>query len=216
MVTGANENDWHLRGVDVERDIPVAKWLDIRMVEAGESCPVCGGVLAVQRMIEVGHIFKLGTKFSLAVGASVLDEDGAERPILMGSYGIGIGRNMAAVIENHHDEKGIVWPMTLAPYEVVITALKVDDAATMAAAEEIYRALRDDGVDVMLDDRDERPGVKFNDAELIGFPLRITVGPRGLSSGQVELTNRATGETEIVPMAEVAAVVAAQVASAKA
>ncbi len=215
MVTGANNDDWHLRGVDVARDIAVAEWLDVRAVTAGESCPVCGGRLDVQRMIEVGHIFKLGTKFSLAVGASVLDEDGSERPILMGSYGIGVGRNVAAVIENHHDDKGIVWPMTLAPYEVIITAVKVDDEATMAAAEDIYQALKDSGVDVMLDDRDERPGVKFNDAELIGFPLRITVGPRGLGSGEVELTDRATGETESVPVAEVAAVVAAQVAAAK-
>ncbi len=215
MVTGANEDDWHLRGVDVERDIAVGTWLDVRLVKDGEQCPCCDGTLSIHRMIEVGHIFKLGTKYSRAVGATVLDETGEEREIHMGSYGIGIGRNMAAVVENHHDDKGIVWPMSLAPYEVVVTVVKPDDAATMAAAEEIYTGLLDRGVDVILDDRLERPGVKFNDAELIGIPLRITVGPRGLEQDKVEVTSRADGVTDGVAVEEVVAVVAARVNRAR-
>ncbi len=215
MVTGANEDDWHLRGVDVDRDIAVDTWLDVRLVKPGERCPSCAGTLEIRRMIEVGHIFKLGTRYSEAVGASVLDESGTERPILMGSYGIGVGRNIAAVVENHHDEKGIAWPVSVAPYEAVITVVKVDDDESVAAGEAIYEALVTAGVDVLLDDRAERPGVKFTDAELIGIPYRITVGPRGLASGELEVTTRATGTTELVPTERVAATVTEAVIAAR-
>jgi len=194
MVTGANVDHHHLRGVDVGRDISVSEWLDLRTVVAGEGCPVCSEPLEVFRGIEAGHIFKLGTKFSEALGATVLDADGIAVPLVMGSYGIGIERNMAAVVEMNHDERGIVWPVSVAPYEVVITVVNVDDEVTMTVAERLYEDLQFAGIDVLIDDRAERPGVKFNDAELIGIPYRITVGPRGLADGIVELSERSTGD----------------------
>ncbi len=204
MVTGANEDDWHLRNVAVERDIAVETWLDMRRVAAGDGCPVCGQPLQVNRAIEVGHIFKLGTKFSEALGASVLDEHGQQRAIWMGSYGFGVTRNLATVVEVSHDEKGIVWPMVIAPYEVVVTIVKEDDAPSVATAEQIYSALAGAGIDVILDDRAERPGVKFADAELIGIPYRVTVGPRGLAEGVVEVVRRA--DASVAPLAPDAAV----------
>ncbi len=210
MTTGANENDFHLRGVAVERDINVGEWLDLREVEAGEACVECGEAIEVFRAIECGHIFKLGTKYSEPLGAMVLDENGRSRPIYMGSYGIGLERNLAAVVETHCDDKGIAWPVTVAPYEVVVTVLKLDDA-TRDAAEGIYEALRAAGVDVIIDDRDERPGVKFNDAELIGIPYRVTVGPRGLAEGIVEINQRASGVTENVAVADAVADVVARI-----
>jgi prolyl-tRNA synthetase len=181
LVTGANADDWHLRHVSVERDLSVDTWLDMRLVAAGEGCPVCGQPLEMKRTIEVGHIFKLGTRFSEALGAAVLDEQGEQRVIWMGSYGIGVGRNLATVVEASHDDKGIVWPTSIAPYEVVVTIVKSDDAQSITTAEGVYAALRANCVDTIVDDRDERPGVKFADAELIGIPYRITVGPRGLA-----------------------------------
>jgi prolyl-tRNA synthetase len=162
--------------------------------------------------IEVGHIFKLGTKYSEAVGARVLDEEGRERPIVMGSYGIGVGRHMAAVVEVHHDEAGICWPVSVAPFEAVVTVVGAEPAA-VAAAEGIYRGLQERGVDVLLDDRDERPGVKFTDAELIGIPYRVTVGPRRLAEGLVEVVRRRDRRVEAVPTGEAAAAVAAAVAA---
>lgn len=215
LVTGANEDDFHLRGVSMERDIAVDQWIDVRAVADGEACPECGGRLALFKTIEVGHIFKLGTTYAKSIGISVLDADGIERPIHMGSYGIGIGRNLAAVVEASHDDKGIVWPIALAPYEVVITVVKVDDPNTMAAAESMYDELRSRGVDVILDDRAERAGVKFNDAELIGFPFRITAGPRGLANGVVEVNDRATGETVEVATGQVVGMLADRIAAAK-
>jgi prolyl-tRNA synthetase len=208
MTTGANENDFHIRGVDVARDIVVDEWHDLREVRPGEPCIQCGAPLDVFTAIECGHIFKLGTKYSASLGATVLDENGKARPIVMGSYGIGLERNMAAIVETHHDDNGIIWPVSVAPWEVVITVVKVDDDASMAAGGDLYLALGGAGIDAILDDRKERPGVKFNDAELVGIPYRITVGPRGLASGEVELTTRATGETETVPLTDVAAKVA--------
>jgi prolyl-tRNA synthetase len=196
MVTGANEDDWHVRGVDVARDLHVGRWLDMREVRAGESCPACGSPLDVKRTIEIGHIFKLETTYSDKLGATVLDRDGVERPIVMGSYGIGIGRNIAAVVEAHNDDAGIVWPVNVAPFEVVVTVVKMDDDTTVSAAEAIYTALLDAGVDAIIDDRAERPGVKFADAELIGIPYRITVGPRGLAGGVVEVMRRRDGRVE--------------------
>jgi prolyl-tRNA synthetase len=211
LVTGANEDDWHHSGVDVERDIAVSQWADLREVTSGEPCPVDGGTLELWKGIEVGHIFKLGTQYSETFGVYVQDEKGDSHPIIMGSYGIGVERGMAAVVESSHDEKGIIWPVSVAPYEVVITVVRADDAATMAAAKTLYLELGDAGIEVLLDDREERPGVKFADAELIGIPYRVTVGPRGVADGVVELTTRRGLTTEEVGLGEVAALLAERV-----
>jgi prolyl-tRNA synthetase len=216
MITGANEDDWHLRGVDVGRDITPESWVDMRLVQAGDGCPDCGETLEVKRTIEVGHIFKLGTKFSEALGISVADEHGEDRVVWMGSYGIGVGRAMAAVVESCNDDSGIVWPVSITPYEAVITVVKMDDEESVSAAEAIYAELQAAGVDVIIDDRDVRPGVKFSDAELIGIPYRITVGPRGLSDGVVELLHRPDGAVEMVPLAAIGSAVAAAIGSGEA
>jgi prolyl-tRNA synthetase len=205
MVTGANQDGFHLAGVDVERDIAVSSWLDLRLAKAGEGCPMCEGPLRVDKTIEVGHIFKLGTRYSEKLGAVFLDEAGAARPIVMGSYGIGIERMLAAVVERSHDAAGIVWPLSIAPYEVLITVVNPKDAATSDAAGALYDALRGAGIEVLLDDRDERPGVKFNDADLIGIPYRITVGPKGLKEGKLEITRRQTRVARSVDLQKAAA-----------
>ncbi|HUG09272.1 MAG TPA: proline--tRNA ligase [Acidimicrobiia bacterium] len=191
MTTGANEDDWHYKGVDIEGDIEVTRWADLRSVSSGERCARDGGQLELWKGIEVGHIFKLGTEFSEAFGAYVQDEDGESHPIIMGSYGIGLERGMAAVVEGNHDDNGIVWPVSVAPYEVVITVIRPDDEATMAVANQLYDDFDSAGVEVLLDDRMERPGVKFADAELIGIPYRVTIGPKGVSSGNAEVSERA-------------------------
>jgi prolyl-tRNA synthetase len=203
LVTGANEDDWHHSGVDIERDVEVSQWADLRAVSSGEPCPVCGSPLELWKGIEIGHIFKLGTKYSEAFGAYVQDENGDSHPVIMGSYGIGVERAMAAVVESSHDEKGIIWPISIAPYEVVITVVRTDDEATMAAAGQLYEESRAAGIDVLLDDRAERPGVKFADAELIGIPYRVTVGPRGVADGKLEVTDRRTLETTEVTLDKV-------------
>ena len=191
MVTGANQDDLHLRGVDVERDLAVDRWLDLRSVKDGEVCGRCrNGILLVSTVIEVGHIFKLGRKYSGALGATVLDESGSPTPLVMGSYGIGVGRAIAAIVEVRHDDKGIVWPLSVAPFSVVVTLLRPDQPAVRQAGEALYRDLSEAGIEVILDDRHERPGVKFADAELVGIPYRLTVGPRGLKSGEAELRSR--------------------------
>ena len=200
MFTGANADDTHLRGVDVERDIAVGSWADLREVVAGEPCIVCGHPLEVERGIEVGHIFKLGYKFSDAIGISVSGPDGKPVRPIMGSYGIGVERAMAAIIEVHHDDKGIVWPAAVAPFEVVVVVAQQDDTAVAQAGEQVYQSLLDAGVEVIIDDRPVRAGVKFSDAELVGIPFRVTVGKRGLASGSAELTDRATGSTVSVPL----------------
>ncbi|KAB2342123.1 proline--tRNA ligase [Actinomadura rudentiformis] len=205
MFTGANTDDVHLRGVDVDRDIPVGTWADLREVAAGEPCPRCGEPLRIERAIEVGHIFKLGDRYARALGAEVLDPDGKRVPLVMGSYGIGVERAMAAIVEAHHDDKGIVWPVAVAPFQVAVVIAQSDDAETAAAAEEIYAGLGAAGIEVIIDDRAERAGVKFRDVELTGIPFRITVGRRGLAEGMVEVTTRATGETVKVPPSEVVA-----------
>jgi prolyl-tRNA synthetase len=204
MTTGANQDDHHLRGVDVERDVPVKYWLDLREVRDGEGCPACGEPLRVVKAIEVGHIFKLGTRYSEALGAQVQGEDGSSRPIVMGSYGIGIERGMAAVVERCHDENGIVWPVSVAPYEVVVTVVKPTDPATIEAGGQVYDALRAAGIEALLDDRDERPGVKFKDADLIGIPYRVTIGPKGIAEGKAEIVRRATGEVRSVDLQKAA------------
>ncbi len=197
MTTGANKDDFHLRGVSVDRDIKVDKWASLRSVEAGEGCPNCEGTLDVFKAVEIGHIFKLGTKYSESMGARVLMADGSEVPIVMGSYGIGVERLMAAAVELHSDEAGIVWPASIAPFHVVITVVNVKDQSLVEAAERIYADLEAAGVETLLDDRDERAGVKFNDADLIGVPYRITIGKK-IKEGKVELMTRAARQSEDV------------------
>jgi prolyl-tRNA synthetase len=204
MVTGANVDDRHLRGVDVDRDIRVERWADLRGVTAGEPCPVCGHELEVLRAIEVGHIFKLGYRYSRALGLSVAGPDGTPVTPVMGSYGIGIERALAAIVESHHDDAGIVWPVAVAPFTVAVVALDPADPEVMEAADAVADRLTAGGADVLVDDRDERPGVKFRDAELIGFPFRVTVGARDLARGTVEVTRRDTGERQAVAVGEVA------------
>ena len=200
MMTGANEDGFHLRGVDIERDIDVKAWMDLREVTTGEGCPMCQTPFSVHKTIEVGHIFKLGTKYSLAMGASVQDEKGGSVPIVMGSYGIGLDRNLAAIVEANHDENGICWPVNIAPYEVVVTVVKPKDVECHEAGERLYEKLIEAGIDVIIDDRDERPGVKFKDADLVGFPYRVTIGPKGLANGVFELVRRADGEKRDLPI----------------
>ena len=214
LVTGANRDDWHLTSVEVERDIEVGQWADLRGISAGEQCPQCGGTLDVWRGIEVGHIFKLGDRYARAMGAMIQNEQGDSTPIVMGSYGIGVERTMAAVVEFSHDRRGIVWPVSVSPYHVVITVLRADDPETLAMGERLYDELTGAGVEALLDDRPERPGVKFADAELVGIPYRITVGPRNLAAGLVELTTRADLETVEVAAAEVTERVAGLVRAA--
>jgi prolyl-tRNA synthetase len=200
MYTGANIDDTHLRGVDVERDINVGQWADLREAAAGEGCVNCGHELEAERGIEVGHIFKLGYKFSNALGLSVSGPDGKPVKPIMGCYGIGVERAMAAIIEVHHDAKGIVWPAAVAPFEVDVVIAQQDNAEVAEAGERVYQALLAAGVEVIVDDRPVRAGVKFSDAELVGIPFRVTIGKRGLASGSAELTDRATGSTVSVPL----------------
>jgi prolyl-tRNA synthetase len=189
FVAGANRDGWHLRGVEAERDYR-PQFADLRQAREGDACPVDGGRLQFQTAIEVGHIFKLGTFYSVAFGATYLDEDGRERPLIMGSYGIGLGRTIAAVVEQHHDEHGIAWPETIAPYEVHVVALSgAEEIAERAAA-----AIEARGRSVLLDDREQRPGEKFADADLIGCPVRVTAGKKSLEDGAVDVRDRATGE----------------------
>ena len=191
MTTGANEDGFHLRNVSIERDIKVTQWFDLRTVTAGEPCAQCSKHLKIRRAIEVGHVFKLGTKYSEKLGATFLDESGARKPAVMGCYGIGVTRTLQAVIEQSNDKDGIIWPVSVAPYTVCITPLSVaPDSALMKLAEKIYNDLTARGVDVILDDRDERPGVKFKDADLVGFPIRVGIGEKSLARGEVEIKPR--------------------------
>jgi prolyl-tRNA synthetase len=200
MTTGANKDDHHLRGVEIGRDIRVDEWFDLRTVESGEGCPRCdNGVLEVFTGMEIGHIFKLGTKYSASMGATVLTHDGKEVPIMMGSYGIGVERIITAAIEQHHDADGIIWPKSLAPFDVVVTITNMKQDDLRAAGEKLYHDLQHAGLEVLLDDRDERAGVKFKDADLIGIPFRINIG-RGVADGMVELFNRTTRSSENVRM----------------
>jgi prolyl-tRNA synthetase len=204
MTTGANIDDKHYRGVSLERDVAVGEWLDLRTVEAGEPCVSCNNELHMVRCIESGHIFKLGRKYAEAMGLSILDENGDKRVPIMGSYGIGVGRALAAIIETHHDDNGVIWPVAVAPFEVAIVAVSMRDEATVEASEAMYNDLRARGIDVVLDDRDARAGVKFSDVELIGIPWRITLGPRGVEAGNAELTDRSTGDTVEMSIADIA------------
>jgi prolyl-tRNA synthetase len=200
MVTGANADEVHLRGVDVSRDIAVGRWADLRTVLAGEACVQCGSPLEVFKGIEVGHIFKLGYKYTDALDVTVSGPDGKPVKPIMGCYGIGVERAMAAVVEVRHDAKGIIWPAAVAPFDAVVVVAQQNDPAVAEAGEQAYRRLLDAGVDVIIDDRTARAGEKFSDAELVGIPLRITIGKRGLAAGTAEVTERATGETVPVPL----------------
>jgi len=209
-VAGANAADAHVTGVNPGRDFPLDHLCDLRYVVAGDGCPHCGADLAISHGIEVGHVFKLGTKYSDALGAAYLDENGASHAMVMGCYGIGVNRIIASAIETLADDAGIVWPMSLAPYQVLLTPIRAK-GEEMAAAETLYRELTDAGVEVLLDDRDARAGVKFNDADLVGIPIRVNVGARGLAEGIVEVRDRATGEVAKVPLGDACARLAGDV-----
>lgn len=205
LVTGANEEGFHLVNVNPGRDFAPDRVVDLRSAEGGDSCPRCGrGVLAACRGIEVGQIFQLGTKYSQAMSATYLDEAGQERLMIMGCYGIGVTRTVAAVIEQHHDADGIAWPVGVAPYHAVVVPVNSAEAEQRETAERVYRQLLDLGVEACLDDRDERAGVKFKDADLWGFPFRVTVGPRTLAEGRLEVFRRKTRQVEAVPVGEAA------------
>ena len=195
FVAGANRDGWHLRGVEAGRDYR-PRFADIREFQASDTCPSCGGRLTVQTAIELGHIFKLGTYYSRPLDATFLDEDGREKPVVMGSYGIGLGRTIAAAVEQHHDERGISWPESLAPYDVHVVVLPGLQAQGEAAAEAVSAS----GRDVLLDDRDLRAGEKFADSDLIGCPWRVTVGRKTLEDRAVDLRRRDTGEERRVPI----------------
>ncbi len=202
-VIGANQKDMHFTNANPGRDFTPDRYVDIRNVEAGDPCPRCeSGKLEMWRGIEVGHVFKLGTKYSKSMNATYLDANGREQTIFMGCYGIGIGRSVAAAIEQNHDENGIIFPVPIAPFHCSVVAVNTKDSGVMAAAEEIYFKLEKLGIEVLFDDRDERPGVKFKDNDLIGIPLRIVVGSKGLAEGKVEVKIRKTGEVFSLPIDE--------------
>ena len=200
-VGGANENPFHYAHIVHGRDYQ-GELANVRLVRAGDLCTQCGAPLETYKGIEGGHVFILGTHYSDKMGATYLDEGGVKRSIVMGCYGIGVSRLMATAIEQHHDDQGIRWPMAIAPFQVIVTILG-DAEEPVATANQIYDGLRSAGVDVLLDDRDERPGVKFKDADLIGIPLRVTIGEKTLAKGQIEIKLRRTGEMRAVPTAEV-------------
>ncbi|ACM20754.1 prolyl-tRNA synthetase [Geotalea daltonii FRC-32] len=203
FVTGANAKDLHLKNVNLGRDFNVTTFADIRNVVLGDPCPRCeSGTLEMWRGIEVGHVFKLGTKYSKAMKATYLDADGKEQIIFMGCYGIGIGRTVAACIEQNHDENGIIFPLPIAPFHCIISALNMKEDVVREASEAIYGQLAAAGIEVLLDDRDERPGFKFKDADLIGIPMRIVVGSKNLADGKVELKCRRSGEVELLSIAD--------------
>ena len=201
-VCGANKPDEHLLHVEPLRDFKPDQVADLRMVKAGEPCPHCGSALATARGIEVGQVFKLFTKYSEALKATFLDENGKEKPMVMGCYGIGVSRTMAAAIEQNNDADGIIWPAAIAPFQVAVVPINIKDEAQLQLAERIYGELKAAGLDVLLDDRNERPGVKFKDADLIGYPVRIALGPKALAEGMVEIKCRRDGQVLLVPQTE--------------
>jgi prolyl-tRNA synthetase len=207
-VTGANRTDAHVTGANLDRDFRVDRWDDLVQIREGDRCPVDGGELHIGRSIVVGHIYQLGTYYSAPLEATYRDEDGSQKLYVMGSYGIGISRIMAAAVEQSHDESGMVWPRALAPFEVVVIMANADEPSVAAEAERVHRELADRGIEVVLDDREERAGVKFADADLVGYPVQVVVGTRGLRSGTVDLKARATGERSQAPLAEAVAAAA--------
>lgn len=197
-VCGANEQDYHYKNANPKRDFGDVIVADIRLIAEGDPCPHCGAPVKMTHGIEVGQVFKLGTKYSEALGATFLDENGKEKPLIMGCYGIGVSRTMAAAIEQFHDENGIIWPVAIAPFEVVIVPINAKDEAQMQIAEKLYADMKNAGIDVLLDDRKDRAGVKFKDADLIGYPVRITVSPKLLDENEVEIKVRKDGATSTV------------------
>lgn len=213
VVVGGNEVDIHLKGVVPGRDFPLDRVLDLRNAGEGDPCPKCSHAMTVRHGIEIGHVFKLGTKYSKAMGANYLDDKGNEIPIIMGCYGIGVSRLLAAAVESCHDANGIRWPLSIAPFEAVITPLQVQNAAVMETAETLVKQFQAAGVDVLLDDRDQRPGPKFKDADLIGIPLRVVVGERGLKDGTIEVKWRDADAAHHVPVANAGEAILAELAA---
>ncbi len=213
-VTGGNRKDLHLVNVRLGRDVKAGERADLSTAKAGDRCPRCGDVMSVGRGIEVGHVFKLGTKYSAAMNATFLDAEGTERTIVMGCYGIGVTRIAAAAIEQSNDANGIIWPMPIAPYQVHVVPVNLKDARTKEVAESLYAALMREGVEVLFDDRDERPGAKFKDADLLGVPLRVTIGEKGLVDGIVELRDRKSSAVERLPVGEASTAVTSRVRGA--
>jgi prolyl-tRNA synthetase len=202
-IVGANQNEKHILNVNVDRDFKATRIVDLSKARAGDCCPRCEGVMVVKDGIEVGNTFMLGTKYSETLGAKFLDTDGNEKPCIMGSYGIGITRTPQAVLEKYHDDKGIIWPRSIAPYLVEIVPISMASPRQVEAAEKVYSLLTEAGIEVLLDDRDERPGVKFMDADLIGLPIRLTIGDKSLKDSKVELKARALDKVELVPIGDV-------------
>jgi prolyl-tRNA synthetase len=204
-VCGANTEDQHYVDVVPGNDFRMDKVFDLRVIEAGEACPKCGSPLKEARGIEVGQVFKLGTKYSKSLNATYLDENGQEKLCVMGCYGVGVSRTISAAIEQNYDKDGIIWPIPIAPYQVIIVPVNVKDEQVSQTAEDLYQQLLKQGIEAVIDDRDERPGVKFKDADLVGYPLRVTVGNKTLANGQVELRQRKSGEVELVKVEELVA-----------
>lgn len=202
-ICGANEVDYHLRHACLGKDFSINEWQDLIVTEAGDSCPCCSAALKSARGIEISQVFQLGTKYSKAMGATFMDEDGTEKPFIMGCYGIGVSRTLAAVVEQSHDEHGIIWPVSVAPYEVAVIPLDIHDETVWPVAQRLAEGLIKAGIEVIVDDRGERPGIKFNDADLMGFPYQIVCGKKALAHACVEVKNRATGERTEVPVDEV-------------
>jgi prolyl-tRNA synthetase len=201
-ITGANETDKHLVNVSPDKDFEVKEWADLRTAKKGDACPTCGAPLDAKRGLELGHVFKLGTKYTDAFDVSVLNEENKPVRLTMGCYGIGVNRTLAAIVEQHHDEKGIVFPISAAPYEVIVISLDKKGEA-FDTAETIYTELGEAGIDVLFDDRNERAGIKFNDADLLGIPIRIVIGKRGLANNTAEFKLRRDSESEDVALSNI-------------
>jgi len=202
-VAGANKENYHVKGVSADKHFADAEFHDIHVAAAGDACAQCGKPLRIECVIEIGNIFKLGTRYSVPLKANYLDESGAEKPIVMGSYGIGPARVAAAAIEQGNDANGIIWPLAIAPMQIHIIPVNINDAKSMDVAEEFYAAWEEKGFEVLMDDREERAGVKFKDADLIGIPYRVIIGEKNLKDGLVELKDRKTGQVEKIAIAQV-------------
>ncbi len=202
LVTGANQKDRHLKNVNLGRDFAATKIGDLRFVREGDACPECGNPIKIVTTMEIGHIFKLGTRYSESLGAAFIDETGKRRPAIMGCYGIGVNRAMAAIVEEHNDELGICWPEAVAPYEIHLITVNESDPGTREEARKLYELLEAEGFEVLYDDRDKRAGVKFNDADLIGIPIQVILGEKNLKQGKVDIKRRKEGKSELVNLGE--------------
>jgi prolyl-tRNA synthetase len=203
LISGANRNDFHIGNIDMQRDVTVDGFFDLRTVEAGETCASCGSALKISNAIELGHIFKLGTKYADALNVTYLDEAGQAKPVIMGSYGIGIERIIACAIEQNHDADGIIWDKSLAPYLVHVIAINMNNKEVVLHSNQVYKSLNEAGVDALFDDRaNVSPGFKFKDADLLGMPIQVIVGEKGLKNGQVEVKVRRTKDRTMVPFAD--------------